>query len=59
MKLAGFLAMATAAAALASQMVGPVAVVMQQVARRSHPAIKKFNRVGAQYRQVLRWSDLP
>ncbi len=57
MKLAELLATVTAAAALASLIVGPVAAVMKQVADRSHPAIKRFERVGSMYGQALRWSD--
>jgi hypothetical protein len=57
MKLAAFLATATAAAALASQLVGPVAAVMQQVRERTHPAIRRFEGVAVKYHQALRWSD--
>jgi hypothetical protein len=57
MKLASFIATAAAAVALASQLVGPVAAVMHQVSKRTHPAIRRFEGVAVKYRQALRWSE--
>ncbi len=57
MKLAELLATVTAAAALASMIVGPVAAVMKQFADRSHPAVVRFESTAARYRQVMTWGD--
>ncbi len=56
--LAGLLVTATAAAALAGALAGPVVQVMGQVKRGDHVAVRKFRHVADTYRQALAWSDL-
>ncbi len=57
MKLAELLVTAAAAAALASQIVGPVTAVLARFADRTHPVVVRFEGVAARYRQVLTWGD--
>jgi hypothetical protein len=42
---------------MAAALTGPVARVLEQVRRRDHPIVRKFDFVAGQYRRVLAWSD--
>jgi len=55
--MAKFLAMAGAAVALASAVVGPVVKVLREVEAGRHPVVRQFDGVAAQYREALTWEE--